>query len=303
MFRKNKQIKYQARDVGKSVSRHPVFSYHKSVDLDKTVTENLDKEIFITPNKLKIIRIIILIIIILGFISIVRISASNPVITYYGNNSSLLAYFEQSDASSLRGYIVNYLNSSFLNQNKISFNEKELSNLILKNYNLINTVNIRTSLFSAQISIFLDLYSPLIDYSNANSGTFLVDQTGQAINNKLPASEISRLNLIKVIDQNAISINNKEYIFTPQEISNIVSINNDLKSNNYIVKYYNLTGEGTELDAIISNKNYYVKFNIFTNNIRLQIGRFLATERYLSANNINPKSYIDVRSEGRVFYQ
>jgi hypothetical protein len=59
----------------------------------------------------------------------------------------------------------------------------------------------------------------------------------------------------------------------------------------------------SELDVQLNGRPYFVKFNLQSNNPRGEAGTFLATIAQLSRQNIVPGHYVDVRVDGRAYYQ
>ena len=58
-----------------------------------------------------------------------------------------------------------------------------------------------------------------------------------------------------------------------------------------------------ELDVHLTGVNYYIKFNLANDDARQQVGTFLATQAQLKSQGITPGQYIDVRVDGRAYYQ
>jgi hypothetical protein len=59
----------------------------------------------------------------------------------------------------------------------------------------------------------------------------------------------------------------------------------------------------SELDVHLAGQPYFVKFNLNNNDPRQQAGTFLAAIANLQKNHITPAQYIDVRVDGRAYYQ
>jgi hypothetical protein len=64
-----------------------------------------------------------------------------------------------------------------------------------------------------------------------------------------------------------------------------------------------LPSNANELDIQIAGQPYEVKFNLHSDKAREQAGTYLATIASLQKQGITPSKYIDVRVDGRAYYQ
>ena len=76
-----------------------------------------------------------------------------------------------------------------------------------------------------------------------------------------------------------------------------------LTAKQYTISALTLPAGTSELDASLSGLPYIVKFNLQATNARQQVGTFLATAGRLSSQHITPAKYVDVRVDGRAYYQ
>jgi hypothetical protein len=59
----------------------------------------------------------------------------------------------------------------------------------------------------------------------------------------------------------------------------------------------------SELDVQIVDQPYFIKFNLENDDPRQQVGTYIATQAYLTSQHITPAHYIDVRVDGRAYYE
>jgi hypothetical protein len=76
-----------------------------------------------------------------------------------------------------------------------------------------------------------------------------------------------------------------------------------LSSKHYTIASMTLPPAASELDVKLVGQAYSIKFNFENNDPRQQVGTFLATIAQLQKQNITPSQYVDVRVDGRAYYQ
>lgn len=289
-FKEGKQLSYN----------HSVY-YHNSNKKQHIAYGK--RSIFINKYlKINIIKVVITILLLIGLFAILRIN-SGATVYFVGDNPSVDTYLKGKYEASIVKTASNYVNSSILNQTKVFFNRNNLKNLLMKDYGFIDNINIQTKLFSNNIDIYIFMGNPVIYYSNKNNN-YLIDQNGQLENTNYIEPILGQMKLIHVTDQGVIPLKLGEYLLSTQEVTEIEEIYNKLSQDNgYNITNFVLNENGSEIDAYFSKFKYFAKFNLLEGGINLQIGRFLAIEKYLTANKIIPNSYIDVRVDGRVYYK
>ncbi|GAC1502981.1 MAG: hypothetical protein NVS1B10_07930 [Candidatus Saccharimonadales bacterium] len=77
----------------------------------------------------------------------------------------------------------------------------------------------------------------------------------------------------------------------------------ELRLKHFEVSSLSLPTSTSELDVSLTNQPYYIKFNLQTDNARGESGTFLAAIASLNKQSITPTKYIDVRLNGRAYYQ
>lgn len=300
--RKNKN---SGRSRGNSGKDNPVFmyTYHNVRDnFDESRERNENKEIIpklINPFK-KLSALIVLLILIIAVINLIYLS-STPKVFLLNNNSKISNLYNNLYGQQVYKEVKNYFDSSLLNYNKLSINLNGLNKDVTSKFPIVTNTSYNIPLFKNQVEIYLTTSNPALIISD-NGVNYVLNENGEVILNNQANNAISGLNLPKIVT-NAKSINLGSNILSQQEVSFIQSVQQQLVDKNYQITYMKISGSGEELDVYIKGKSFFVKFNLAGNDARLESGRFLATMNYLNANKINPSQYIDVRSEGRVFYK
>ncbi len=300
LFNNNKKnnLRNRARLEDNYISyKHSVYHQNRDKEHNKFEVRDSKNSKYLKNN---IFGIILTLITLLVLFSILRINFV-PKLYIIGNNQTVNNYLDNEYRSSIVKSSSEFLSKSIFNQTKVTFSPNNLDKFLSGKYGFIQSINTQTAFFSNTLSIYITVSAPAIRYSIQNS-TYLINLNGQIENINYYNPILKKLNLIPVIDQGNISIKQNEYIFSSQEVNEILIINNTLKADGYTVNKFVLNKNGSEIDAYLSKYNYYVKFNLMEGDINLQIGRFIAIEKYLINNNIVPKEYIDVRVDGRVYY-
>lgn len=305
MFKNKNKNKNNSRTRDVRSKDNPVFmyTYHNVRDnFDDKKERKEKKELIpklINPFK-KLSAFMVLLILIIAVINLLYLS-STPKVFLLNNNSKISNLYNNLYGQEVYSEVKNYLNSSLLNYNKLSINLNGLNKDIASKFPIVSNTSYNIPLFKNQVEIYLTTSSPALIVSN-NSHNYILNQNGEVILDNQGYNVISSLDIPKIITSTKeISLGSS--LLSQQEVSFIQSVYLQLTDKNYQISYMKISGGGEELDVYIKGKSFYVKFNLSGSDARLEAGRFLATMNYLNNNKINPTQYIDVRSEGRVFYK
>ncbi len=308
MFRRNKKTTpVQPRRSSVTLrndSQMGLYNYHNkktNADQDSLPTKT-GKRYSINGPFQKVISGFVLFIIALVIINILYISP-NPKVIILNNNVKLAQVYNSIYGKDLYGFVQNQLSSSILNNNKLFINLSGISKKIRSNYPVFNVVNMSDGLISHQVTVTLLSEDPSFYIVSKDSGNYVLDQNGVAIlKYNSPLNQIG-LNLATIQDHRNISYKIGSLVLSSSEVNFINTILTQFKLKKYSVTGISINAEGQELDINLKNINYYIKFNLATNDPDIQIGSYFATANYLKNNNISPSQYVDVRLEGRVYYK
>jgi hypothetical protein len=106
-----------------------------------------------------------------------------------------------------------------------------------------------------------------------------------------------------VVDQSGLSVKVNHPVLTADNVSFVQIVAAELAAKQYTISAMSLPATSSELDVQLAGQPYFVKFNLQTNDAREQAGTFLATINQLHSQNITPAKYVDVRVDGRAYYQ
>lgn len=243
--------------------------------------------------------IILLLTVLISFIYVIRLS-DKPIIKFVG--SKLNQRITDQTQSDLYSYAKKLIDSSLLNNNKITFNMSTIQASLLSNYPEFSDIKIDLPLIDSRPVITLIASDPIFILANTN-GQYLINSRGAAIMQEDTKSNLSYLNLITINDQTGFNVELGKLALSDSDVSFIQEVVYQLRAKDYSVAKIVLPQSSREADVYIKNANYYIKFNLQSDTPKEQVGGFLATINYLRQKNISVSQYVDVRVENRVYYK
>lgn len=195
------------------------------------------------------------------------------------------------------------LASSLLNQNKVTIDTNKISRDLVKQFPELSSASITLPLLAHRPIVHLQAAKPAVVLHSTN-GSYILDANGKAL---IPSGKLAssvRDALPQVNDQSGLEVKLNQQVLTSGNIEFIETVVAQLADKQIAVESFALPAATSELDAKITGKPYYVRFNLQTPpDARQQTGTFLATKAMLERKNTPPTKYIDVRVEGRAYYQ
>ncbi len=190
------------------------------------------------------------------------------------------------------------------NRTKVTINTAAIDMRMQREFPELSNVSITLPLFGHQPTLYLDPTTPVAILNVQPSDYYLISPTGIILKN-LPLTTVNVLKLPIVTDQNNLNVAIGQPVLVESDISFIDTVIAQLQA--YKIGISSLTiPQGTrELDVHLQNVPYYVEFNLNdgSTDMSQQIGTFLATRKYLIAQNITPAQYINAQVPGRVYYK
>lgn len=227
-------------------------------------------------------------------IDILSLSTS-PRIVLEGGNSFIrgqAAY--QAAASKL-------FTRSIWNRNKLTIDPNHLSAQLRSEFPELTSATVTLPVLAHRPIIYLQISPPAL-ILDGTSGSYVLDTDGKAlaIANSTTAA---RLGLPVVTDQSGLPVALNRQALTSSDVSFIQVVVAQLAARHFTVTTMTLPAGTSELDADIAGQPYFVKFNLESGDARQQAGTFLALQAYLQSQHITPTQYVDVRVDGRAYYQ
>lgn len=212
-------------------------------------------------------------------------------------------YFTRSQATYQQA-ASRVLASSLWNRNKITVNTASVASQLMRQFPELSSASVTLPLIGHRPIVYVQISQPAFIF-NASNGSYVLDASGKAL--ALSANvATAKLHLPEVTDQTGLRARLGSGVLTSADTTFIRTVLAELAARQVAVGAVDLpAGAADELDIHLSNQNYYVKFNMHagSGDAREQAGAFLATQARLKSENITPSRYIDVRVDGRAYYQ
>jgi hypothetical protein len=285
-------------------SNSQTFSYHAQRSDQSTNTGRQFRKEILSPAAKNAAQFwmqrfglgILLIVGVICFISAVTLSSDVKIQQLGPINRSSLFHNQAAYQASAKALI----NNSLLNHNKITINTTQISNKLLQAYPELSSVNVALPLLSHRPIIYISYTEPALIVHN-QAGSFVLDTAGKVL---APTSgEAVNLGLPSVTDASGFQLALNNQVLSSGDVRFIQTVVAGLRAKHIAISNMTLPPAANELDVSIGVKQYYVKFNLHNATPDLQVGTFLATQKRLQGEGITPAKYIDVRVDGRAYYQ
>lgn len=189
--------------------------------------------------------------------------------------------------------------------NKITVDTGQISRQLLAQFPELASVNVTIPLLAHHPIIYIQpTQLALIIRSSSTGAEFVLNEDGKAVlanpHNPLVPGQVA---LPVVTDLSGLKLILGRQVVPANTVSFVQTVITQLAGKQYGVASMTLPAAASELDVTVVGKPYTIKFNLENNDPRQQVGTFLATIGELQSQNITPAQYIDVRVDGRAYYQ
>jgi hypothetical protein len=192
------------------------------------------------------------------------------------------------------------LADSIWNRNKLTVDSGRVRRELLKQFPELASVTVTVPLLAHRPLVYIQPSQPAL-LLTATNGTFVVDSTGKTL---LRADSLtSPLSLPTLIDQGGLRLQLNHQALPAKQVAFIQTVIAQLAAKHFVVTTLSLPRATSELDVQLNGQPYSIKFNFQSDTARLQAGTFLATIAQLQKQGVTPAHYIDVRVDGRAYYQ
>lgn len=278
------------------------FSYSSSRVEEKLGNTGRHEEETSKPKNLTLARIEIIVVVLILLAVIYKMLYVMPsAVVKPLSDSDIISSSQISKYQSLTDSI---LNSSILNKNKLTINSSAIGSKIMSIYPQVQSVSVKFGVFSSKPIIYIDQTQGVLIIKNLNNEYFSVNLLGRAIK---VSSSLNGLNLPsnlpEITDQSGYQVSVNKQALPSSDIAFILTVEQELVAKSIGISSYTLPASSRELDVGITGEPYVVKFNLENSDARQQAGTYLATITQLKSQNITPSKYIDVRVDGRAYYQ
>jgi cell division septal protein FtsQ len=194
------------------------------------------------------------------------------------------------------------LKGSIWNHNKITVDTSGLSRQLLNRFPELNSVSVTVPLLAHRLLVYVQPAQPALVLVTSN-GSFVIDTTGKALVSGGSPAVLNQPQLPLLTDQSGLRLQPNHQALPAASVSFVQTVLAQLAARQFAVSSMTLPAAASELDVQLAGQPYFVKFNLESNNPRGEAGTFLATIAQLRRQNTVPAKYIDVRVDGRAYYQ
>lgn len=192
------------------------------------------------------------------------------------------------------------LASSIWNRNKITIDTAGISRQMTAQFPELASASVTLPLAAHRPTVYVQPAQASLVVA-ADNGAFVIDQNGRAL---MPSANLPTAhNLPQIVDQSGLHIQSGHQVLTTDNVSFIQIVLAELTAKHVGVSSMVLPAASRELDVYIAGQPYFVKFNLANNDARQQAGTYLATAAELGRQHVTPAHYVDVRVDGRAYYQ
>lgn len=242
--------------------------------------------------------IILCTVVLVSVISVLSLS-TNPKIMTVDSNSPITASLPRNQAV-YQAAASKYLSDSIWNRNKITINTGRFNAQMMKQFPELYSVSVTLPLLAHRPVVYLQSAQPSLVLAT-HDGSFVVDTRGKALlaaDNSSPQSKLPQ-----VVDQSGLQAELNHQVLSSDSVSFVQTVVAQLAAKHMTVSSMVLPAGSSELDVHLAGQPYFIKFNLHNNDPRQQVGTFLAAIANLQRNHSMPSQYVDVRVDGRAYYQ
>jgi cell division septal protein FtsQ len=194
------------------------------------------------------------------------------------------------------------LKRSIWDHNKITVDTAKLSQQLLSQFPELSSVSVTVPLLAHRLLVYVQPAQPALILVTSN-GSFVVDTTGKALVSGGSPAALRQPQLPLLTDQSGLRLQPNRQALPAASVSFVQTVIAQLAARQFAVSGMTLPAAASELDVQLAGQPYFVKFNLESDNPRGEAGTFLATIAQLRKQNTVPAKYIDVRVDGRAYYQ
>ena len=242
--------------------------------------------------------VVLLLAVLVSLVNILKLSSEANIQPLTAGGSELLLR-PQSDYEK---YAAKLLSDSVWNHNKVTVNTGELSQKMLAEFPELTSASVTIPLLAHKPIVYIEPSKPSLILL-ASNGAFVVSDSGKALLKGADAASFNLPAIPVITDQSGLQLQLGHQALPMASVAFLQSVMSQLNAVHVSVGSLSLPSNANELDVQIAGQPYQVKFNLHSDKAREQAGTYLATIASLQKQGITPTKYIDVRVDGRAYYQ
>ena len=292
LFKKKLDIRQRIRPQRKSEKK--VFSYYqnRADELDTPKSQRNDSS---SSFLHKLPGYIAALVIFCSFAYSLTLTTNPKVIIVNDQEQAVQAFLRSHETYE---EIAQAALKSPLSRTKLTINTTKIAEDLKPLIPEATDVSITLPLVGRNPVVYIRIAEPALVLDNETGRSYVVDEQGRAVTEGANLQE--NLELIKVTDKTGVHVNIGEFVLPADHIEFIKQIEYQLNNAKVSIQMLVLPQRPNEVHVYIKKSKYYAKYNILED-VKEQVGRHLALEKYIRSKNITPKQYIDVRVPDRAY--
>jgi hypothetical protein len=199
-------------------------------------------------------------------------------------------------------YADQLLAGSVWNRNKVAIDTAAISSQMLDRFPELASVSVTVPLLAHRPIIYVQPAQPAL-LLTASNGAFLLSDSGKALLQASAPADLNQPSLPVLVDQSGLKLELGRQALPAASVSFIRTVVAQMAAKQMTITTMTLPANASELDVQPTGQPYTVKFNLHSSKAREEVGTYMATLAYLQKTNAVPAKYIDVRVDGRAYYQ
>lgn len=193
---------------------------------------------------------------------------------------------------------------SLKNRNKLTFDSQAVAESLKTKFPEIINASIDVPLIGQTPTLRIEVAKPALMLKlaadNTPEETLIIDSKGTVIG---PSSKFQAVkDLPLVYDESGLAHDVGKSILSQTEVSFILTLLAQAKNTNVPIESLTLPRSAQQLNLRSSDRNYYVKFYLGGDALT-QSGQYLAAREHFDKTKKQPKQYLDVRVNGKVYFK
>jgi len=242
--------------------------------------------------------IVLLIAVVASVINILTLSSNAKVLPLSADKSVTSLTNQQAYETAVNKII----SQSIWNHNKLTINTSQISQGLVKQFPELSNASITIPLLAHRPIVYVQLANPSAILVSGSSA-YLIDASGKAILSANNSAELKQPSLPVIQDLSGLQLQIEHQALPATDIAFVQTVVGQLTAKGFKVGSLILPPASDELDVQLVGRPFIVKFNLHSDTARQQAGTFLATIKQLDNQHIVPNKYVDVRVDGRAYYQ
>lgn len=291
-----------------AVGQNRTFSYHASRSLNEVNTGRVLSAVEERTNQRSKLHalmshlpvFIASLVILLCIVDELSLNASPKIVILSSTASNLFLR----DTTTYQATATKLLSSSWYNHNKLTVDTNGISSALEHSFPELLDVSVTLPILGHRPVIYIQPSEPALALTTNDGKTFLLDGNGKALMKLTAQQQLQGLHIVGVTDQSGLRVSIGQTVLPSTTVNFLQVVLSQLSAQHMSVKSVVLPpSSNEEIDVYLSNASYYGKFNLEQGDALQQVGTFIATSRYLSSQGKGVQQYIDVRIDGRAYYQ